>query len=218
MILTATDLTSRRTKVWPSCLELEPKVTKVSKSIVLGRLAPRGCPCQDFHHGSQSQGTQDQEQEPFPVNVHILPSSGVFGFLCLLKTIMPQLQLGDFMGCQNPKPFYYLNALYLRSAPFFLLTGEGLYKSLVLFGQRTQGAIVLRSPLVAMLVPESIAEPWLSNVLVVWPWKYHFIFCALLYSFKRQNNSVLCVTKKSLQLMRLLICRFVTNIYNHKNK
>ena len=69
-----------------------------------------------------------------------------------------------------------------------------------------------------VLVPESIAEPWLSNVLVVWPWKYHFIFCALLYSFKRQNNSVLCVTKKFLQLMRLLICRFVTNIYNHKNK
>lgn len=106
MILTATDLTSRRTKVWPSCLELEPKVTKVSKSIVLGRLAPRGCPCQDFHHGSQSQGTQDQEQEPFPVNVHILPSSGVFGFLCLLKTqLCPSCSWEISWGVRTPSRF-----------------------------------------------------------------------------------------------------------------
>lgn len=57
---------------------------------------------------------KNQEQDPFPVNVHILPSSGFFGFSVSHKDIiMPPLSLRDFTGCQNPKPFYYLNAFYL---------------------------------------------------------------------------------------------------------
>ena len=150
----------------------------------------------------------------FPFNVHILPSSGSFGFsrgVSHKDTTVPQLQLRD-PGCQNPKPSYHLDAFSCKIFDDFF--SRGVFNSLILFGQGVQGGIgprpKLRSWKTTLQVQEFLhMSPTstkgqsceLGNIIS--------LSGASVCSFERQKEQ-LC--QKSLQLMRSLMCEFLTFI------
>lgn len=70
----------------------------------------------------------------FPFNVHILPSSGAFGFSGGMshKKHNCASVVAEILGCQNPKPSYYVDVFSYKIFHDFF--SQGVYKSLILFG------------------------------------------------------------------------------------